>query len=37
VALLEEIREDRDNLGHFCVYDEQFIRRHGDDQPGWAV
>ena len=27
------IREDRDDLGHFCVYDEKFIRRHDDDQP----
>jgi hypothetical protein len=33
VTLPEEIREDRDDLGHFCVYDEEFIRRHDDDQP----
>lgn len=33
VTLPEEIREDRDDLGHFCVYDEKFIRRHDDDQP----
>lgn len=31
VTLPEEIREDRDDLGHFCVYDEKFIRRHDDD------
>lgn len=33
VTLPAEIREDRDDLGHFCVYDEKFIRRHDDDQP----
>jgi hypothetical protein len=30
VTLPEEIRDDR---GHFCVYDEKFIRRHDGDQP----
>jgi hypothetical protein len=33
VTLPEEIREDRDDMGHFLVYDEQFIRRHDDEQP----
>lgn len=33
VTLPEEIREDRDDRGHFLVYDERFIRRHDDDQP----
>jgi hypothetical protein len=33
VTLPEEIRDDRDDRGHFCVYDEKFIRRHDDDQP----
>ena len=33
VTLPEEIREDRDDLGHFCVYDEKFIPRHDNDQP----
>lgn len=33
ITLPEEIREDRDDLGHFCVYDEKFIRRHDNDQP----
>ncbi len=32
VTLPEEIREDRDDRGHFCVYDEKFLR-HDDDQP----
>jgi hypothetical protein len=33
VTLPEEIREDRDDMGHFLVYDEQFIRRYDDEQP----
>jgi hypothetical protein len=33
VTLPEEIREDRDDMGHFCVYDEKFVRRHSDAQP----
>ncbi|MBD2894166.1 hypothetical protein amrb99_30890 [Actinomadura sp. RB99] len=33
VTLPEEIREDRDDLGHFLVYDGQFIRRFDDEQP----
>ena len=33
VTLPEEIREDRDDMGHFLVYDEQFIRRHDGEQP----
>jgi hypothetical protein len=33
VTLPEEIREDRDDLGHFLAYDEQFIRRYDDEQP----
>ncbi|MGB6162553.1 MAG: hypothetical protein WCF33_01155 [Pseudonocardiaceae bacterium] len=33
VTLPEEIREDRDDMGHFCVYDEKFVRRHSDWQP----
>lgn len=33
VTLPEEIREDRDDRGHFCVYDEKFVRRHSDWQP----
>ena len=40
VTLPEEIREDRDDMGHFCVYDEAFIRRHSDVQPefhAWNV
>lgn len=27
------VREDRDDMGHFLIYDEEFIRRSGDDQP----
>jgi len=27
VTLPEEIRADRDDVGHFCVYDERFVRR----------
>lgn len=33
VALPEEAREDRDDRGHFLVYDERFVRRPGDEQP----
>ncbi|NQU37045.1 MAG: hypothetical protein HQ526_05535 [Actinobacteria bacterium] len=33
VTLPEEIREDRDDRGHFLIYDEPFVRRHSDDQP----
>ncbi|MGH3673064.1 MAG: hypothetical protein ACRDSH_20960 [Pseudonocardiaceae bacterium] len=33
VTIPEEIREDRDGMGHFCVYDEKFVRRHSDWQP----
>ena len=33
VTLPEEIRQDRDDRGHFLIYDERFVRRHGDDQP----
>lgn len=33
VTLPEEIRQDRDDRGHFLVYDERFVRRHGDEQP----
>ncbi|WP_017596446.1 hypothetical protein [Nocardiopsis potens] len=30
VTLPEEIREDRDDRGDFCVYDADFIRRDSD-------
>ncbi len=33
VTLPEEVRQDRDDRGHFLIYDERFVRRHGDDQP----
>jgi hypothetical protein len=33
VTLPEEIRADRDDVGHFCVYDERFVRRPDDAQP----
>jgi hypothetical protein len=33
VTLPEEIREDRDDLGHFLIYTERFVRRHSDEQP----
>ncbi|MGW7635696.1 hypothetical protein [Streptomyces decoyicus] len=33
VTLPEEIREDRDDIGHFVIYDEKFVRRHSDEQP----
>ncbi|MEV6986256.1 hypothetical protein AB0M95_34050 [Sphaerisporangium sp. NPDC051017] len=32
VTLPEKIRQDRDDRGQFLVYDDQFIRRHDDDQ-----
>ncbi len=32
VALPGEAREDRDDGGHFCIYDENFVRRHADGQ-----
>ena len=33
VTLPEELREDLDDRGHFLTYDENFVRRHGDEQP----
>ncbi len=33
VVLAEEVRPDRDDLGHFCIYVEGFARRHSDEQP----
>ncbi|MEV3855301.1 hypothetical protein AB0J38_13355 [Streptomyces sp. NPDC050095] len=33
VTLPEELREDRDDMGHFVIYDEKFVRRHSDGQP----
>lgn len=33
VTLPAEIREDRDDRGHFLVFDECFVRRYGDEQP----
>lgn len=33
VTLPEEVREDRDDMGHFLIYDEEFVRRSGDEQP----
>ncbi|MGW1553960.1 hypothetical protein [Streptomyces sp. NPDC002346] len=33
VTLAEEVREDRDDMGHFLLYDEKFVRRNSDDQP----
>jgi hypothetical protein len=32
VALTGEAREDRDDRGQFCIYDENFVRRHADGQ-----
>lgn len=32
VTLPEELREDRDDCGHFLIYDEKFIRRLSDEQ-----
>jgi hypothetical protein len=32
VALTGEAREDRDDRGQFCIYDETFVRRHADGQ-----
>ncbi|MEV1175666.1 hypothetical protein [Nonomuraea sp. NPDC049784] len=44
VTLPEEVRDDRDDMGNFCVYDETFVRRRMDyypvDQPelhAWNV
>lgn len=33
VTLPNEVRWDRDDRGHPLVYDESFVRRHGDAQP----
>jgi hypothetical protein len=33
VTLPEEVREDRDDMGHFLTYDEKFIRRDSGAQP----
>jgi len=33
VMLPNELRRDRDDRGHFLIYDESFIRRRGDSQP----
>jgi hypothetical protein len=33
VTLPKEVREDRDDMGHFLIYDEEFVRRRGDEQP----
>ncbi|MFC9280887.1 hypothetical protein [Streptomyces collinus] len=33
VSLPGEIREDRDDRGHFLVYDDKFVRRHDDESP----
>lgn len=33
VALPNEMHPARDDIGHFMIFDEQFIRRHGDAQP----
>jgi hypothetical protein len=33
VTLPEEVREDRDDMGQFLLYDERFVRRAGDVQP----
>ncbi len=33
VTLPEELRADRDDRGQFLIYDEEFVRRHGDEQP----
>ncbi|MEU3279155.1 hypothetical protein [Streptomyces antibioticus] len=33
VTLPEEVREDRDDLGHFLTYDEKFVRRDSGAQP----
>ncbi|NEW77409.1 hypothetical protein G4H13_45650 [Streptomyces rapamycinicus] len=33
VTLPEEVREDRDDMGHLLLYDEEFVRRDGDRPP----
>ncbi|MFF3669450.1 hypothetical protein [Microtetraspora malaysiensis] len=33
MTLPEEIRDDRDDMGNFCVYDEKFVRRRMDYDP----
>ncbi len=33
VMLPNELRLDRDDRGHFLIYDEGFVRRHGAGQP----
>ena len=33
VALPNEMRPDRDDRGHFMIYDEALVRRHSDRQP----
>lgn len=33
VTLPEDVREDRDDMGHFLICDEEFVRRDGDGQP----
>ncbi|MGH2719708.1 MAG: hypothetical protein ACRDJU_14190 [Actinomycetota bacterium] len=33
VMLPAELREDRDDGGHFLIYTERFVRRHADEQP----
>ncbi|MCX4821338.1 hypothetical protein OG883_15770 [Streptomyces sp. NBC_01142] len=33
VTLPEEVREVRDDMGHFLIYDEKFVRRDSDGQP----
>lgn len=32
VTLPEDVREDRDDVGHFLIYGERFVRRDGDEQ-----
>ncbi|MGP4030196.1 hypothetical protein [Actinomadura sp. 3N407] len=31
VTLPEEIREDRDDMGNFLIYDDRFVRETGDE------
>lgn len=33
VALPNEMHNARDDLGHFMIFDEEFARRHSDNQP----
>ena len=33
VTLPNEMHEARDDLGHFMIFDESFVRRYGDEQP----